>query len=169
MRAGVAFGSNIGDRLGNLNAARRAIAELPGVSGPFLTSPIYETEPVDCEPGAASFLNAVVELSYDGSPYDLFRGLRKIEVALGRPGEHERNVSRPIDLDLLYCDDIALNDDQLQLPHPRILGRRFVLQPLANIQPDRVLPGQTKSIRELLASAPQSATVVRSTLEWEIA
>src|SRR4051812_22971782 len=107
MRAGIALGSNVGDRLGNLNAARGEILNLPGVRPPIFNSPIYETEPVDCEPGAASFLNAVIDLAYDGNPHDLFGRLREIEVALGRARDHQKNMSRPIDLDLLYCDDIV--------------------------------------------------------------
>ena len=168
MRAGVALGSNLGDSRANLNAARRAIEGIPGVLPPLTASAIYETEPVGCEPGAASFLNAVVEFSYNADPVQLFNSLRQIEVALGRPAEHQRNVSRPIDIDLLYYGDLVIKTDELTLPHPRIVGRRFVLQPLADIAPELVLPGQNKSIRELLASAPQSATVVRSQLEWEV-
>jgi 2-amino-4-hydroxy-6-hydroxymethyldihydropteridine diphosphokinase len=87
---------------------------------------------------------------------------------MGRPVDHQRNVSRPIDIDLLYCGDAVLNTPELTLPHPRIVGRRFVLQPLADVDPNLVLPGQERSIRELLASAPRSATVVRSSLEWEV-
>jgi 2-amino-4-hydroxy-6-hydroxymethyldihydropteridine diphosphokinase len=68
----------------------------------------------------------------------------------------------------LYCGNAVIKTDELTLPHPRIGGRQFVLQPLADIAPDLVLPGQTRSVRELLALAPQSATVVRSDLEWEI-
>ena len=167
MRAGVALGSNLGDRLGNLDAARMAITELPGVSGPIISSAVYETDAVACEPGAPGFLNAVIEFTYDGEPSELFRELRQIEVSLGRPAEHERNVSRPIDIDLLYFGNATLATEQLTLPHPRISGRRFVLQPLADIQPDRVLAGQTKTIRELLALAPSSGRVERATSQWE--
>ena len=167
MRAGVALGSNLGDALANLKAARQAISLIPGVNEPILASPIYETEPVGCEPGAQNFLNAVLELSYTGQPLDLFEELRRVEVQLGRPAEHTRNVSRPIDIDLLYFDDAVIKTDRLTLPHPRIEGRRFVLQPLADIQPNRVLPGQTKTVSELLALTPQSAKVLRSTNQWE--
>jgi 2-amino-4-hydroxy-6-hydroxymethyldihydropteridine diphosphokinase len=168
MRAGVALGSNLGDSLANLTAARRAIEGIPGVLPPLKSSAIYETEPVGCEPGAPSFLNGVIEFGYGGNPLELFTDLRQIEVALGRPADHARNVSRPIDIDLLYCGTTVMNTDELTLPHPRIAGRRFVLQPLADVAPDVVLPGYDKSVRELLASAPQSATVVRSHLEWEV-
>lgn len=168
MRVAVALGSNLGDRLGNLRAARQAIGRIRGVTHPIKSSAIYETEPVGCEPDASAFLNAVIEFGYDGDPRQLFSQLRKVEVALGRPAEHQRNVSRPIDIDLLYFGDAVINTQELILPHPRITGRRFVLQPLADVAPERVLPGQNKSVRELLASAPQSAKVVRSDLEWEV-
>src|ERR1700748_832922 len=101
MRAGVALGSNLGDSLANLRAARAAIGGLPGVLSPLIASAIYETEPVGCEPGAPSFLNAVVEFGFEGDPFQLFNDLRKIELALGRPPQHRPNVSRSIDIDLL--------------------------------------------------------------------
>ena len=167
MRAGVALGSNLGDRLSNLQAARDAISKIKGVNGPVNASPIYETEAVGCEPGAANFLNAVIEVSYAGDALQLFEEIRRVETSLGRPADHARNVSRPIDVDLLYFGDVILKTARLTLPHPRIEGRRFVLQPLADIQPDRMLPGQTKTVAELLALTPQSATVLRSSKQWE--
>ena len=80
MKVGVALGSNLDDRLQNLRAARQAIAELPGITSPFLSSSIYETEPVDCEPGAAKFLNAVLELDYQGEPPSLWAIGRTVEL-----------------------------------------------------------------------------------------
>ena len=76
MRAGVALGSNLGDRIFHLRAGRRAIMALPLVSPPVLSSSIYETEPVGCEPGANAFLNAVVEFSYSGVAFELFEQLK---------------------------------------------------------------------------------------------
>jgi len=166
MKVGVALGSNLDDRLQNLRAARQAIAELPGIKPPFLSSSIYETEPVDCEPGAAKFLNAVLELDYQGDPITLWRDLKKIESNLGRPPNHERNVSRNIDIDLLYFGGVKIDTGELVLPHPRMHLRGFVLQPLAEIDPDLVLPNQTKTVRELLASLRESAKVVRFTNDW---
>ena len=166
MRVGIALGSNLGNRLENLRAARRAITTIAGAALPVLASPIYETDPVECEPGAAKFLNAVIEFSYAGEPGELFDQLKRIEVELGRPANHQLNVSRPIDLDLLYFGDTMLKSSRLSLPHPRIVGRQFVLQPLADIRPDLVLPGQTKTVRELLASATQSGKVVRLDTDW---
>src|SRR5690348_15702107 len=100
MRIGVGLGSNLGDRMANLRAARNAIVELVGAKN-LLVSPVYETEPVNCEPGADKFLNAVLEIDYDGDPTALLDHLIRIEESLGRKRDHDRNVSRIIDLDLL--------------------------------------------------------------------
>ena len=166
MRAGVALGSNLGDPLENLREARQSIAQIPGVTSPILASAIYETDPVDCEPGAPSFLNAVLEFGFDGDPVDLLPQLRKIEIAMGRPIDHVRNSSRKIDIDLLYGGETRIDRGQLQLPHPRMEKRRFVLEPLAEIRPGLTLPGQTKNIRELLAALDSAEKVVRLTSDW---
>jgi len=109
MRTAVALGSNLGDRLENLRAARRQIIELDEVQPPILSSGIYETEPVDCEQGASKFLNAVVEIDYEGDPVQLLEQLVRIEESLGRNRDHQKNVSRTIDIDLLYCGDRQIN------------------------------------------------------------
>ena len=166
MRTAVALGSNIGDRLENLRAARKSILDLPNVKAPILSSAVYETEPVGCEPGAGKFLNAIVEFEYDGDPARLLEQLIQIEETLGRKRDHPRNVSRIIDVDLLYCGEQRINDKQLQLPHPRLHLREFVLRPLADIRPDLLLPGQKKTIRELLAEVEQSGGVVRYADSW---
>jgi 2-amino-4-hydroxy-6-hydroxymethyldihydropteridine diphosphokinase len=131
-----------------------------------LSSAIYETDPVDCEPGAANFLNAVIEFGYEGDAVELLRTLKELEAAHGRSPDHARNVSREIDIDLLYFGEHKIDDAKLQLPHPRMHSRRFVLQPLADIRPDLVLPNQSKTIRALLALVDDSAKVVRLTSDW---
>ena len=166
MRTAAGLGSNLGDRLGNLRAARAAILELSNVSSPILSSPLYETEPVDCEPGAGKFLNAVIEFEYQGDARALLEQLIWIEEALGRNRRHPKNVSRIIDIDLFYCGERQIDNGQLQLPHPRIHARKFVLQPLADIRPDLVLPGMKKTIHELLEELDESGEVVRVTDEW---
>jgi 2-amino-4-hydroxy-6-hydroxymethyldihydropteridine diphosphokinase len=167
MRTAVALGSNLGDRLDNLRAARQNICDLTDIQSPVLASAIYETDPVDCEPGAPKFLNAVVEFGYDGDPRDLLKKLKIVEGALGRPRKHARNVSRKIDIDLLYIGDKKINDSELELPHPRMHLRKFVLQPLVDLRPELILPGQTKTVRELLAQLNDSCNVVRLTNDWE--
>jgi len=166
MRTAVALGSNIGDRLENLRAARKAIFDLVNVKAPALSSAVYETEPVGCEPEAGKFLNAVVEFEYADDPARLLEQLIQIEEALGRKPDHPKNVSRTIDIDLLYCGDQRINEERLQLPHPRLHLREFVLQPLADIRHDLILPGQKKTIRELLAEVEQSGDVIRFAEQW---
>ncbi len=165
MRAGIALGSNLGERIAHLRNARREISAMSGALPPLRCSAIYETEPVDCEEGAAKFFNAVVEIGYSGRPEELRRALAGIERALGRPATHLRNVSRPIDLDLLYFGDLVMETAELRLPHPRMIEREFVLRPLADVHPDLVLPRQTETVGALLSRLPASG-VVRLDLEW---
>lgn len=166
MRAGVALGSNLGERLANLRNARKDIASLSGVLPPMRLSAIYETEPVGCEKGAAKFFNAAIEFGYSGEPEELLRELAAIEKMLGRPAAHAPNISRTLDLDLLYFGDVVIDTDGLQLPHPRIVEREFVLRPLADIRPDLVLPEQDEPISALLPRLSPTAAVVRLDLEW---
>ena len=167
MRTAVALGSNLGDRLRNLRAARQQISGLTDIQPPVLSSAIYETDPVDCEPEAPKFLNAVVEFGYNGHPVQLLKKLKSVEDALGRPREHARDVSRKIDIDLLYIGDTRINDRELELPHPRMHLRKFVLQPLADIRPELILPRQVKTVRELLAQLDDACNVVRLRNDWE--
>ena len=166
MKAGVALGSNLGDRLANLRAARDEMEKLNSVSAPLRASAVYETKPIGCEAGAAKFLNAVIEIEYAGDASDLLRKLVEIETRLGRPASHARNASRTLDLDLLYFGDMKIETPELQLPHPRIAERQFVLKPLADIRPDLVLPKQTESTRDLLLRLPKGEAVVRIAAEW---
>ncbi len=166
MRAGIALGSNLGDRLAYLRAGRDEILKRPGVNEPFLFSSIYETEPVGCEAGAGAFLNAVIEIGYDMNPENFLRELSSIESSLGRQRSGERNRSRTIDLDLLYLGEVAIKNHEIELPHPRATARRFVLEPLAEIRPDLRLPGQRENVTALLARLSRSERVVRKADEW---
>lgn len=166
MKAAVALGSNLGNRLGNLKKARAEIGAARGVLAPLRSSAIYETEPVGCEAGAPKFLNAVVAFEYRGDAAELLRTLAAIERAAGRPRAHAKNASRMLDLDLLFFGDVEVNTADLQLPHPRIAARRFVLTPLADLCPDLILPGHRESVRELLARLDNSEAVVRFSAQW---
>src|SRR5437763_11764177 len=114
MKIGIALGSNLGDRMGNLRATREAIIGLVGNKN-ILVSPVYETEAVNCEPGAPKFLNAVLEIDYDGDPSELLEHMIRIEESLGRNRDHDLHVSRQIDIDLLYADALIVDNEQLQL------------------------------------------------------
>jgi 2-amino-4-hydroxy-6-hydroxymethyldihydropteridine diphosphokinase len=156
-RAGIALGSNLGDRIGHLRAAAAALRTCCAVSEPFLAAAIYATRPVDCPPGSPEFLNTVVEIGFDGTARQLLTTTLAIEINLGRIRSAERNAPRSIDIDLLYFGDDIIDTTDLTLPHPRIAQRRFVLQPLADIRPTLVLPGFECSVRELLAGLDDGA------------
>lgn len=154
-RAGIALGSNLGDRLARLREACALLRAIATPGEPFVTAPVYQTEPQLCPPGSPDFLNTVVEIEFAGSPLELLEQTRAIERRLGRAGSAERNAPRVIDVDLLYFGDEVRSGRTLELPHPRIGERRFVLQPLAEIRPGLVLPGRTHTVAELLALLPQ--------------
>jgi 2-amino-4-hydroxy-6-hydroxymethyldihydropteridine diphosphokinase len=149
-RAGIALGSNLGDRIGHLRAAMDALRAIATPGEPFLRAPVYQTEPLHCPPDSPDFLNTVVEISHDGGALELLEKTRDIERTMGRSMCAQRNAPRVIDIDLLYHGDSVMETGTLVLPHPRIGERRFVLQPLAEIRPDLVLPGRTTTVRELL-------------------
>lgn len=165
-RAAIALGSNLGDRLANLRDARDRIRALDGATLPIAQSAVYETSPVDCEAGAKKFYNAVIEIGFEKSADELLEALQEIERTLGREPNHKRNVSRTIDLDLLYFGSEERVEPPLQLPHPRMMGRKFVLQPLCDIAPDLRLPRQTKNVGELLAELPEQGKISRLMETW---
>ena len=166
MRAGIALGSNIGDRLAHLRTAYLKVADLSSDPAAIRCSSIYETSPVDSAPGVASYLNAVVEIEYVRPAIALLDSLLEIERDLGRPSKRPRNAPRTIDLDLLYLGNFTLNSPEIIIPHPRITQRRFVLEPLAEVAPRLVLPGQTLSIGDLLngLKTEEEVTKVREEL-----
>lgn len=164
-RAGIALGSNLGDRLGHLRAAIDQLREIATAGEPVLTAPIYQTEPRLCPPDSPDFLNTVVEIDFAGSPIDLLKHTRAIEKRLGRSAAAQRNAPRVIDLDILYLGDETSTGDLLELPHPRIQERRFVLQPLADIRPDLILPGHDQTIAALLAELPSDEASLVAVVE----
>jgi 2-amino-4-hydroxy-6-hydroxymethyldihydropteridine diphosphokinase len=165
MRTGIALGSNLGDRLANLRRGRAAVRGI--ATGPELASRVYDTEPLGTGAGAEAFLNAVLEVEFDGQPLALLDALQGIEADMGRPSKRPRNAPRTLDLDILYLGNLALSNHEVVIPHPRLHQRRFVLAPLADIRPELVLPGQQRSIAELLAALTDPGAVVLFAETWE--
>ncbi|MBK1826955.1 2-amino-4-hydroxy-6-hydroxymethyldihydropteridine diphosphokinase [Haloferula rosea] len=155
-RTAIALGSNLGDRLAHLQAARDRLQQLALPGDAFLQASIYQTAPVACPDDSPDFLNTVVEFSYPGSPSELLAHTQSIELALGRVRDGTPNAPRTLDLDLLYFGDQQIHLPQLELPHPRLAQRRFVLEPLAEIRPDLIIPGQSQTTRHLLTTLPSS-------------
>src|SRR5688572_16615348 len=116
-------------------------------------SSLWESSPVDCPPGSPMFVNAAVmiEPTSDETPESLLTKLQAIEREFGRLPKAVLNEPRPLDLDLIAFGFEVRSSPQLTLPHPRAHRRRFVLEPLNEIAPDLLLPGQIKPIRQLLA------------------
>lgn len=164
MRAGVALGSNLGDRLVHLRSGRERVRLIAGE--PVLCSRVYETEPVGSAADAGAFLNAVIEIEFDGQPIALLEALQAIEAEHGRPSKRPRNAPRTLDLDILYVGNLTLSNEEVVIPHPRLHQRRFVLAPLADIRPDLVLPGQQRSVAELLAGLSDPAAVEVFAQTW---
>ena len=148
-RAYVGLGANLGDPLQTLRWAADALRARPGVSE-WVASPLYRTRPV--ESSGPDYLNAVVAFDTDESAPALLSVLQALEQAQGRERPY-RNAPRTLDLDLLLLGDLCLDTPTLQLPHPRLHERAFVLAPLADLAPGLVIPGQGV-VRSLLEALP---------------
>jgi 2-amino-4-hydroxy-6-hydroxymethyldihydropteridine diphosphokinase len=157
----VALGSNLGD---SRRIILDAMTRLQNFSGqPILRSSLWQTTPVNCPPGSPLFVNAVVGFApqKNETPESLLQKLRALEQEFGRRPKKVLNEPRPLDLDLIAFGTETRNSPGLVLPHPRAYLRRFVLQPLSEIAPDLVLPGQFKTISQLLAGLPDEEMVAR--------
>ncbi len=130
-RAFVALGSNLGDRWANL---RGGLAELPDV---VAASPVYETEPIGGPPEQGHYLNMVAELFTTATPLELLVAAQRAEVAAGRV-RTVRWGPRSLDVDILLVGDLTVDVPALQVPHPRMWQRGFVLVPLADLAPEIV-------------------------------
>ena len=145
----IGVGSNIGHKADN---CRKGIAAINKCEGCLVEaqSPLYETEPVYLE-SQDSFVNGVARIRTDLEPEALFARLKEIEHAMGRrPGE-VRFGPRILDLDILFYDERVLRKGSLEVPHPRLHERRFVLVPLCNIAPELVHPVFGQTVQSLLS------------------
>jgi 2-amino-4-hydroxy-6-hydroxymethyldihydropteridine diphosphokinase len=135
------LGSNLGDRLANLQAAVDALRTEPGVRV-TASSRVWETAPVGGPP-QPDYLNAVIRIETDLSARDLLDVARRIEARLGRV-RRERWGARTLDVDILLFDQERIEEPDLVVPHPRMTQRAFVLLPLLELEPDPVLPDGTR-------------------------
>jgi 2-amino-4-hydroxy-6-hydroxymethyldihydropteridine diphosphokinase len=151
----LSLGSNLGDRYAMLRRGIEALANA-NIHVKKISS-FYETEPVDFldQPW---FLNCVVEGETDLSPYGLLHALRGFESSLGSKKEFAKGP-RLLDMDILLYGDKAIDSLELQIPHPRMLQRKFVLAPLAEIAPFLKHPSWVKTAAELLSASTDPGTI----------
>jgi 2-amino-4-hydroxy-6-hydroxymethyldihydropteridine diphosphokinase len=153
----IALGSNLGDRAENLRLAREQIGAQD--LRVLRASSIYETAPRDVE-NQPWFLNQVLECETDLFPRQLLGRLQKIERAMGRKRMMAKGP-REIDLDILLFGNSVVKAPELEVPHPRMMERRFVLEPLAELVPEKRHPGTRRTMREMLADvAGQAVTKI---------
>jgi 2-amino-4-hydroxy-6-hydroxymethyldihydropteridine diphosphokinase len=158
-RVFLSLGSNVGDREGNI---RKALEQLPGVGVEIKrVSSFYKTEPVDFRP-QAWFLNCVAEAETCLMPMQLLRSLKQVERTLGRRPA-VANRPRPIDIDILLYESVVVRSAVLNIPHPRMAQRRFVLLPLRELAANLRHPITKRTVSEMLQDAGDTSQVVRVT------
>ncbi len=145
----IGLGSNLGDRVVNLKGAIAALSKTPGVAV-LKVSSFHETEPVGGPAGQGKFLNAAAALETTLDPNSLLHVLQEIEEQFGRV-RTVRWGERTLDLDLLLFDDRIIQTSEIEIPHPRINTRRFVLEPLLEVAPSAVDPITKRAYADILA------------------
>jgi len=157
------LGSNIGDRESNIFSAITAL-EVREPCQVLKTASIYESEPL-YNTEQPKFLNTVVEISTELVPEALLKECQAIEQLLGRPPVHKKNEPRTIDIDILAYSTVIVDLPHLQVPHPDLHNRLFVLIPWAEIAGDLQLSGFRLTIKELLRICPDRSKVYLHKLE----
>jgi 2-amino-4-hydroxy-6-hydroxymethyldihydropteridine diphosphokinase len=156
------LGSNVGDRASHLRAALELLGE-NGVEVEAVSS-TYETEPVGEVLDQPDFLNAAARVRTELEPERLLDVCKRVEVERGRVLDGPRHAPRPLDVDLLLLGDLELETDRLTLPHREVGGRRFVLVPLLELDPDLTLPDGTRLAETLAGLGPGQRVVSAGSL-----
>lgn len=167
MEVGLSLGSNMGDRLAHLKNAKAIILDSPGIVSAD-QSPVYETEPVDVPPEfeTLNFLNAILIVKTLIPLSQLMRTFQFMEQKIGRVPNTVINAPRPMDIDIIYADGLQVREQHIVIPHPHWQERRFVVQPLCDVRPDLVIPGQTLPVADVLAGLSDPHKVILFAKKW---
>ncbi|MBM89425.1 MAG: 2-amino-4-hydroxy-6-hydroxymethyldihydropteridine diphosphokinase [Gammaproteobacteria bacterium] len=160
----VGLGANLPSSYGAPLATLKAVINrLKADYARLVCSSFYRTEAVDCAAGTPDFINAVIAIycDLDHRASDLMGYLQELEEDFGRIKANNGNASRPLDLDILWFGNFRVSSESLTIPHPRAAKRRFVMQPLVEIAPQIILPGQTQTAKDLLNKLPLAPKVNR--------
>jgi len=153
------IGSNIDDRLSNLNQSIALISDDLHIN--FLqVSSFYESPPM-YNLNLNIFLNGVIKISTSYTPFQLLSKVKKIELKMGRKESVERYENRIIDIDILCCENEIIESNELTVPHPNIKERKFVLEPWCDIDSNYIIVNENRKVKELLAMLPDSLKLRR--------
>lgn len=167
METGFSLGSNLGGRLRLLSQAKTLLLLDPQVT--FVDqSSVFETEPVGVNDAykQMKFLNAVLVVESPYTAEEWLPKIKKVEALLKRERTDDRNAPRTIDVDILFVGAEVVDRDLLQVPHPRWAERRFVVEPLAEVRPDLILPGAEGSVKNILEQMPATDDVRLFSERW---
>ena len=157
------LGSNLGDRESNLAAAITSLGIYNDISD-INSASFYESEPL-YETNQPKFLNTVISCNTEFSAFQLLDAVQHTELLLGRPKERRENQPRIIDIDILCYGEVFIETDELIIPHPDIVNRKFVLYPFCELLPDYKIEKIGKTISELLKLCPDQSQVVKHVME----
>ena len=144
----LSLGGNIGNVKDTFNQAIAKLAN--GGVCDIRKSSLMTTAPVDCIPDTSDFINGAITGTWNGSLMELFQLSQKIEQEAGRPKEHLKGVSRPLDIDIILFGDLIYKDNQLEIPHKEAKNRDFVIFPLSEIASEWTFPENGATVRELM-------------------
>ena len=157
------LGSNLGDRESNLAAAITSLGIYNDISD-INSASFYESEHL-YETNQPKFLNTIISCNTEFSAFQLLDATQHTELLIGRPKDREKNQPRIIDIDILCYGDSYIETEELIIPHPDIVNRKFVLYPFCELMPDYKIEKFGKTISELLNLCPDQSQVVKHVME----
>ena len=159
----LSLGSNLGDREENLAAAITLLGTFNEINN-IKSASFYESEPL-YNTDQPNFLNTIISCNSSLTPFDFLDKIKYIESTLGRPKERDKNQPRIIDIDILCYGNSYLETDELIIPHPQLMFRKFVLLPFCELMPDYHIEKIGSTISELLRLCPDESNVVKHVME----